>query len=67
MIYGVNYDFYKREYKQWFMELIMTFIKRVQTMIYGVNYDFYKREYKQWFMELILTFIKESTNNDLWS
>ena len=29
MIYGVNYDFYdfyKREYKQWFMELIMTFI-----------------------------------------
>ena len=25
MIYGVNYDFYK--YKQWFMELIMTFIK----------------------------------------
>ena len=28
MIYGVNYDFYKREYKQWFMELIMTFITR---------------------------------------
>ena len=27
MIYGVNYDFYKREYKQWFMELIMTFTK----------------------------------------